>query len=184
VSSCSKNVSLGSIDKEKLFLAIPEWASKWYEKNQKKFPGICFSDSLMPGAQNYLIVFYMAAPHVEGTGSLAKVSAPGETTPVNRVGSFTTSYDSTWHYTYEGTVTTTITSVSAEKAPHNQPSTLLYVTAYSEKGIPISHHRPASVTKPKEKLVTKPGKSSDASLLVFRGMEELLNQTVADIAKM
>ena len=184
MSSCRKNVSLGSIDKEKLFLAIPEWASKWYEKNQKKFPGICFSDSLMPGARNYLVVFYMAAPHVEETGSLAKVAAPGETTPVNRVGSFTTSFDSTWHYTYDGTLTTTITSVSAEKAPHNQPSTLLYVTAYSEQGIPVSYHRPASGTKPVEKLVTKPGKSNDASLLASRGMEELLNQTMADIAKM
>ena len=182
--TCSKNVSLGSIDKQKLFLAIPEWVSKWHEKNQKRFPGICFSDSLMPGAQNYLVVFYMAAPHGAATESLAKISAPEETTPANGVGSFTANYESTWHYTYKGTVTTTITSVSAEKAPHNQPSTLLYVTAYSEQGIPISHHRPASVAKPVEKLVTKPGKSNDASLLASRGMEELLNQTMADIANM
>jgi hypothetical protein len=184
VPTCIKNVSLGSMDKEKLFLAIPEWALKWYEKNQKKFPGICFSDSLMSGAQNYLVVFYTAAPRVAGTESLEKISAPGEMTPVNGVGSFTPSYGSTWHYTCSGTVTTTITSVSAEKAPHNQPSTLLYVTAYSEQGIPVSHHWPASVTKPNEKSATKPGKSHAASLPAFRAMEELLNQTVADIAKM
>jgi hypothetical protein len=182
--TCSKNVSLGSIDKQKLFLAIPEWVSKWHEKNQKRFPGICFSDSLMPGAQNFLVVFYMTAPQVAATESLAKISAPAELAPGNGVGSFTASYGSTWHYTYEGTVTTTITSVSAEKAPHNQPSTLLYVTAYSEQGIPISHHLPASVTRPVEKLVNKPGKSNDTSLLASRGMEELLNQTMADIAKM
>jgi len=183
-STCIKNVSLGSIDKEKLFLAIPEWASKWHERNQRRFPGICFSDSLMPGARNYLVVFYTAAPQVATTESLAKISAPGEMTPANGAGSFTASFGSTWHYTYEGKVTTTITSVSAEKAPHNQPSTVLYVTAYSEQGIPISHHRPASATKPAEKLVTKPGKTNDASLLAPRGMEELLNQTMADIAKM
>jgi hypothetical protein len=182
--TCVKNVSLGSIDNQKLFLAIPEWVLKWHEKNQKRFPGICFSDSLMAGAQNYLVVFYMAAPPVAATETLAKISAPAELAPGNGGGSFTANYGSTWHYTYEGTVTTTITSVSAEKAPHNQPSTLLYVTAYSEQGIPISHHRPPSVTKPVEKLVTKPGKSNDASLLASRGMEELLNQTVADIAKM
>ena len=184
VSTCTKNVSLGSIEKERLFLAIPEWALNWHEKNQKRFPGICFSDSLMSGAQNYLVVFFMAAPQVSAAESLVKISPPGEMTPAHGEGSFTASYGSTWHYTYEGTVTTTITSVSAEKAPHNQPSTLLYVTAYSEQGIPVSHHRPASVQKPVERLVTKPGKSNDASLLAPRGMEELLNQTMADIAKM
>ena len=183
-STCIKNVSLGSMDKEKLFLATPEWALKWYEKNQKRFPGICFSDSLMPGAKNYLVVFYTAAPQVRGTESLAKIPALGEMTPVSGIGSFTASYGSTWHFTYEQTVTTTITSVSAEKAPHNQPSTLLYATAYSEQGIPISHHWPVSVSKPNKKTATKPGKSHEESLPAFRGMEELLNQMVADIARL
>jgi len=187
VSTCIKNVSLGSIDKERLFLAIPEWALKWQEKNQKRFPGICFSDSLMPGARNYLVVFYyMATPQVAGA-PLAKISALVEPTPAKGVGSFTTNYGSTWHYTYEGTVTTTITSVSAEKAPHNQPATLLYVTAYSQQGIPIARHWPASpvsIAKPIEKPAAKPGKSHDAPPPEFRGLEELLNQTLADIAKL
>jgi len=183
-STCIKNVSLGSMDKEKLFLAIPEWALKWYEKNQKRFPGICFSDSLMAGARNYLVVFYTAAQDVAGTESLAKISAPGEMTPASGMGSFTTSYGYSWHYTYERTVTTTITSVSAEKAPHNQPSTLLYATAYSEQGIPISHHWPAPITKPEKKTAAKRGNSLDESLPAFRRMEELLSQIVADIAKL
>jgi len=184
VSTCIKNISLGSMDKDKLFLAIPEWALKWHEKNQKRYPGICFSDSLMPGTRNYLIVFYTGAPQVAGTEALAKISAPGETPPANGMGGFTTSYGSTWHYTFEGTVTTTITSVSAEKAPHNQASTLLYVTAYSEQGIPISHHWPAPATKSDEKSAAKSRKNQDASLPAVRGMEELLNQSVTDIAKM
>jgi len=184
VSTCIKNISLGSMDKDKLFLAIPEWALKWHEKNQKRFPGICFSDSLMPGTRNYLVVFYTGAPQVAGTEALAKISAPGETPPASGMGGFTTSYGSTWHYTFEGTVTTTITSVSAEKAPHNQASTLLYVTAYSEQGIPISHHWPAPATKSDEKSSAKSRKNQDASLPVARGMEELLNQAVTDIAKM
>jgi len=184
VSTCIKNISLGSMDNDKLFLAIPEWALKWHEKNQKRFPGICFSDSLMPGTRNYLIVFYTGAPQVAGTEALAKISAPGETPPASGMGGFTTSYGSTWHYTLEGTVTTTITSVSAEKAPHNQASTLLYITAYSEQGIPISHHWPVAATKSDEKSATKSRKNQDASLPVARGMEELLNQAITDIAKM
>lgn len=184
MSTCIKNVSLGSMDKDKLFLAIPEWALKWHEKNQKRFPGICFSDSLMPGTRNYLIVFYTGAPQVAGAEALAKISAPGETTSASGMGGFTTSYGSTWHYTFEGTVTTTITSVSAEKAPHNQASTPLYVTAYSEQGIPISHHWPAPATKSDEKSAAKSRKNQDVSIPAVRGMEELLNQAVTDIAKM
>lgn len=182
-STCIKNVSLGSMDKDKLFLAIPDWALKWYEKNQKRFPGICFSDSLMPNAHNYLVVFYTAAPHVAGT-SLTNISAPGDVTPASGKGGFTTGYGSTWHYTYERTVTTTITSVSAEKAPHNEPSILLYATAYSEQGIPVSHRYPTSVTKPDKKTSTKPGKGHDVTLLEFRAMAELLNQVLEDIAKL
>lgn len=182
--TCIKNVSLGSMDKEKLFLAIPDWALMWYEKNQKRFPGICLSDSLMPGAHNYLVVFYTAAPLVAGTESLAKISAAREMTPESGMGGFTTGYGHAWHYTYDRTVTTTITSLSAEKAPHNQPSTLLYVTAYTEQGIPISHHRPSPVTKLDKKTANKPGKSHDMALPEFRAMAELLNQMMEDIAKL
>jgi hypothetical protein len=184
LSTCIKNVSLGSMDKDKLFLAIPEWALKWHEKNQKRFPGICFSNSLMPGVQNYLVVFYTAEPHAAGTESLANISGLGEMTPVSGKGGFTTSDGSTWHYTYEQTVMTTITSVSADMAPHNQPSTVLYATAYSEQGIPISRHWPASATELGKETSTKPRNSHDVSLPAFRRTEELLNQMVADIAKL
>jgi hypothetical protein len=184
VSSCIKNVSLGSMDKDRLFLAIPEWALKWHEKNQKRFPGICFSNALMPEAQNYLVVFYTAEPPAAGTEPLAKISGLGEMTPVIGKGGFTTSGGSTWHYAYEQTVMTTITSVSADTAPHNQPSTILYATAYSEQGIPISQHWPASASAPDKETSTKPRKSHDVSPPAFRRMEELLNQMVADIAKL
>jgi len=100
-AGCTKNVSLGSLDKEKLFLAIPEWAANWYEKNQKRFPGMCFSDSPMPGAQNYLVVFYTSAPAVSGIDSLKKISASADMSPLSGVGTFTTGYGSTWHYIYD-----------------------------------------------------------------------------------
>jgi hypothetical protein len=184
LSTCIKNVSLGSLDKDRLFLAIPEWALKWHEKNQKRFPGICFSNSLMPEAQNFLVVFYTAEPPAAGTESSAKISGLGEVTPVIGKGGFTTSAHSTWHYAYEQDVMTTITSVSADTAPHNQPSTILYATAYSEQGIPISQHWPASASAPDKETSTKPRKSHDVSPPAFRRMEELLNQMVADIAKL
>lgn len=183
-SNCNKNVSLGSMDKDKLFLAIPDWALKWYEKNQKRFPRICFSDSLMSGAKNYLVVFHMVGPHAPETESLAKVPSSGDTTSESGMGSFTASYGSTWHYTYERTVTTRILSVSAEMAPHDQPSTTLYATAYPEQGIPVSHYSATPGRKRVKETSYKPGKGSDVELPKFRIMEELLSRILQDIAKL
>ena len=180
-SNCNKNVSLGSMDKDKLFLAIPDWALKWYEKNQKRFPRICFSDSLMPGAKNYLVVFHMVGPHAPETG---KLPSSGDTTSESGMGSFTASYGSTWHYTYERTVTTTILSVSAEMAPHNQPSTSLYATAYSEQGIPVSRYSATSGRQRVKETSYKPGKRPDVELPELRVIEELLSHILEDIAKL
>jgi len=194
-AGCTKNVSLGSLDKEKLFLAIPEWAANWYEKNQKRFPGMCFSDSPMPGAQNYLVVFYTSAPAAPGIDSLKKISASADMSPLSGVGTFTTSYGSTWHYTYDRTATTTVTSVLVEKVPQNLQPNVLYATAYTEQGIPISQHWPTAITKrgretseKPEKLEKpgkpgKPGKNRDASLPAIHMMGELLNEMAEDIAK-
>lgn len=183
-SNCNKNVSLGSMDKDKLFLAIPDWALKCYEKNQKRFPKICFSDSLMSGAKNYLVVFHMVGPYAPETESLAKVPSSGDTTSESGMGSFTASYGSTWHYTYERTVTTTIVSVSAEMAPHNQPSTPLYATGYSEQGIPVSHYSATAGRKRVKEVSYKPGKAPDVELPEFRVMEELLSHILEDIVKL
>lgn len=182
-AGCTKNVSLGSLDKEKLFLAIPEWAANWYEKNQKRFPGMCFSDSPMPGAQNYLVVFYTSAPAVSGIDPLKNISASADISPLSGVGTFTTSYGSTWHYTYDRTATTTVTTVLTEKVPHNLQPNVLYATAYSEQGIPISQHWPTAITKKGKETSGKPGKNRDASLPAIHMMGELLNEMAEDIAK-
>jgi hypothetical protein len=182
-AGCRKNVSLGSLDKEKLFLAIPEWAAGWYEKNQKKFPGMCFSDAPMPGAQNYLIVFYTSAPAVSGTEPLKNISASADMSPDSGVGTFTTSYGSTWHYTYDRTATPTVTTVLMEKVPHNLQPNVLYATAYSEQGIPISQHWPTPITKKSKETSGKHGKKRDASLPAVHMMGELLNEMAEDIAK-
>jgi len=182
-AGCTKNVSLGSLDKERLFLAIPEWAANWYEKNQKRFPGMCFSDSPMSGAQNYLVVFYTSAPAVSGIDPLIKISASADMSPVSGVGTFTTSYGSTWHYTFDRTATTTVTTVLTEKVPHNLNSNVLYATAYSEQGIPISQHWPTAITKNGKETSGKRGKKRDTSSPEIRMMSELLNEMAEDIAK-
>jgi hypothetical protein len=180
---CAKNVSLASLEKEKLFLAIPEWAAEWYEKNQAKFPGLCFSNSLMPGAQNYLIVFYSAITHVPTIDAGSKTATSAGKSSVANVGTFTASYGTTWHYTYEETVTTTITSSSADKVPHNQPSNVLYARAYSEQGIPVAQHWAVVASKQSRETSAKPGKNRSTSFPAFHAADELLKQIAQDIAR-
>jgi len=183
-AGCTKNVSLGSLDKEKLFLAIPEWAANWYEKNQKRFPGMCFSDSPMLGAQNSLVVFYTSAPAVSGIDTLREISAAADMSPRSGVGTFTTNYGSTWHYTFDRTATTTVTTILTDKVPHSLQSNVLYATAYSERGIPISQHWPTAEAKNGKETSVKHGKNRDAALPEIRIMSDLLTQMAEDIAKL
>ena len=183
-AGCTKNVSLGSVDKERLFLAIPEWAANWYEKNQKRFPGMCFSDSPMLGAQNYLVVFYTSAPAVSGIDTLREISAAADMSPRSGVGTFTTNYGSTWHYTFDRTATTTVTTVLTDKVPHSLQSNVLYATAYSERGIPISQHWPTAAAKNGKETSVKHGKNRVAALPEIRIMSDLLTQMAEDIAKL
>src|SRR5256885_13075663 len=134
------------------------------EKNQKRFQGMCFSDSPMLGAHNYLVVFYTSAPVVSEIDKLREISAAADMSPTSGVGTFTTSYGSTWHYTYDRSATTTVTTVLTEKVPHNLQSNVVYAAAYSEQGTPISQHWPTAITKKGKETSGKPGKNRDASL--------------------
>src|SRR2546423_702390 len=182
-AGCTKNVALGSLDKERLFLAIPEWAANWFEKNQKRFPGMCFSDSPMLGAHNYLVVFYTSAPVVSEIAKLREISAAADMSPTSGVGTFTTNYGSTWHYTFDRTATTTVTTVLTEKVPHSLQSNVLYAPAFSEQGVPISQHWPTATANNGKGTSVKHGKNRDAALPEIHIMSDLLNQIAEDIAK-
>ena len=108
----------------------------------------------------------------------------GETTWGSGTGGFSASFGSTWHYTCAHAVTTAIISVSAEKAPHNRPSTLLYATAYFEQGTPVSHHSSTPGASTVKETSYNPGKGRDLDLLEFRVTEELLSRMMENIAKL
>ena len=182
---CTKNVTLGSVGKEKLYLGIPEWASRWLEKNSKKLPGICFSDSPMSGAQNFLIVFDTSEARVQ-TELLSTSSSSAAAWPEGQ-GAFTTSYGSTWHYNHNETVGTTVTSL-LDDCPHSHPAHVSHAMAYTEEGMPISQRRsPTETRKSKESSVkptsAKPGKTQDESTGAYRELDALLDLVVTDIEK-
>jgi hypothetical protein len=178
---CTKIVSLGSMENDRLVLATPDWAMQWLEKNQKKYPGVCFSDTPSAGVPNYLIVFSTAAPAAQQIEPVTTKPASDKTSAGSANGTFTTNFGSTWHYTYEKATTTTVTTDWNDKVPHNLQMPTLYATAYTERGIPVSQHWPA-LTKGEEKGSSKShGSKQDPLAAAARAMGELLGQMLADI---
>jgi hypothetical protein len=119
---CAKNITLGSLQSEKLALGAPPWAQAWISRNQKAVPSVCFSAAPLRGARNYLIVFYFVPA---GGNSNAAAPMPDSTSP----GAFAVKDGSMWSYT--GGVT--------QEAGQGQ---VWYVTAYSENGAAVAEEWP------------------------------------------
>jgi hypothetical protein len=179
---CAKIVSLGSMEKERLVLATPDWAMKWLEKNQKRFPGICFADSPLTGVSNFLIVFFTAAPPASPADAAAKTTVSASTASGSSSGTFTTSFGSTWHYTYDNAATTTVTTAWTESVPHNQQAQTLYATAYTERGIPISQHWPGPPKGHEKETTGSRGHKNDTVPPAVRIMSDLLGEMITDLA--
>src|SRR5205814_10676524 len=76
-----------------------------------------------------------------------------------------------------------VTTVLTEKVPHSLQSNVLYATAYSEQGVPISQHWPTATANNGKGTSVKHGKNRDAALPEIHIMSDLLNQIAEDIAK-
>jgi hypothetical protein len=155
---------------------------KWLEKNQKRFPGVCFADSPLTGVPNFLIVFFTTAPPTSQTDLAAKTADSLSTSPGSPDGTFTTSFGSTWHYTHDHAATTTVTTAWTESVPHNQQAQTLYATAYSERGIPISQHWPEPAKGHEKENSGGHGRKNDAMSPAVRIMSGLLGEMMTDLA--
>jgi hypothetical protein len=181
---CTKNISLGSVRAEKLVLGVPAWAAHWIEKNQKRIPEICFSETPMKGARNYLIVFSTSGDGARGKeiGEAALLSAKSGNS--GGVGTFTTNYGSTWHYSYDRNVGTTILTRDDADEPHGVPGQVLYATAYTEEGVPVSQRWPGQL----KKEINPAPKNSKKDKIQREALEhvsdDLLDQMVEEIQKL
>ena len=184
-ADCTKNVTIGGLKGEKLVLGTPDWAARWIEKNQKRMLRICFSDTPMATAKNYLIVFYTAPTPANGA-ALADLSATPQGTPAGGVGAFTLGYGSTWHYAQERNVGVTVLTRDVADEPQAEMAKVWYATAYTEEGVPVSEHWPDKTNKPiqLDQKDTKSKKAKEARAEIERITDELLDQMVGDIAKL
>jgi len=180
---CTKNVTLAGLKGERLVLGVPAWAAKWIEKNEKHMPEICFSETPMKTARNYLIVFSTPAGSTGSKDVADAVLNPAKDTTATGVGTFTTSFGSTWHYSYDRNVGTTVLTQDDADEPHGRPGQVLYATAYTEEGVPVSQRWPAQLKrelKSGEKNSKKVKGENEALENLSSG---LLAQMVQDIQK-
>jgi len=193
-ADCRKNITIGGLKGEKLVLGTPKWAAGWIEKNQKHMLDVCFSDTPMPGARNYLIVFYTSAPASSASDaanarSLA-VLAPQSTSPAGGVGTFTTSYGSTWHHFVDRNVGVTVNSSLDADQPQSQPDKVSYATAYTEEGVPVAQHWQGAPKKqiklnPDDPNVRKESKKEHHAREEMEHVADaLLSQMVEEIEKL
>lgn len=190
---CTKNITMGGLKGEKLVLGTPRWAANWVERNQKRMLQICFSDTPMPGARNYLIVFYTAAAASNGATIVSPAAPPPppqESSPAAGVGTFTTSYGSTWHYFYDRNVGTTVNSNLDADQPQSKPNQVTYATAYTEEGVPVAQHWRGAPKKqikvnPNDPDVRKESKKERHALEEIEQVSDaLLSQMVEEIEKL
>jgi hypothetical protein len=190
-ADCRKNVTIGGLKGEKLVLGTPKWAADWIEKNQKRMLDVCFSGTPMQGARNYLIVFYTSATTSGGPEAAnPAVPPPQGGSPAAGVGTFTTSYGSTWHYFFDLNVGVTVNSSLDADQPQSQPNKVSYAIAYTEEGVPVAQHWQAA---PKKQIRLNPDdpnarreskKERHAREEVEHVADALLSQMVEEIEKL
>jgi hypothetical protein len=178
---CTKNVTLAGLSGETLVLGVPAWAAKWIEKNEKRTPQICFSETPMKGARNYLIVFSTPAGQTSKNLADAAVNAKGGNAGV---GTFTTLYGSTWHYSFDRNVGTTILTQDDADEPHGTPGQVLYATAYTEEGVPVAQRWPGQLKKEIKPSEKNPKKLKGETEALEHVSSDLLGQMVDDIEKL
>jgi hypothetical protein len=179
---CTKNITLGGLRGEKLVLGVPGWAARWIDKNEKRMPAICFSETPMKSARNYLIVF--STPGGATSKDIADLAVnPTKVGSAAGVGAFSTNFGSTWHYSVDRNVGTTILTQDDADEPHGSPGQVLYATAYTEEGVPVSQRWPSQPKKEFNKAEKNPKKAKDEMEALERVSSDLLSQMVEDIQK-
>jgi hypothetical protein len=134
ISGCQENISFASIEGGQLYSAGPSFTQKWVEKNSRKYPTACFSQTPSATSSNILFVFSTSAESFVGLYPTTRTNRATSTNPVQGSGTVTDNYGGTWNYNYAGTVTTTTTTTSRIELPYVDTTRNLFLYVYDWNG--------------------------------------------------
>jgi len=180
---CAKNISFAVAEGGQIVSRAPQFTQKWIEKNQKRYAGLCFSQTPNNQAMNYVLVFSTSRSSFDGIFPTVKTSTDTNSSPISGSGTITTDSGSMWSYTYEGTETTTTTTTTQENLPYTDTTTSLYVNAYSQNGELVSQRSRAITTRQGGEGANTLGYNLGAALGAIHIKERLLKDAVEDVVK-
>jgi hypothetical protein len=180
---CVKNISFAVAQGGQIVSRAPQFTQKWIEKNQKKYPSLCFSQNPNPQATNYVLVFSTSRSSFNGIFPTVVTSTSTNSSPISGSGTITSGSGSMWNYTYEGTETTTTTTSTQENLPYTDTTSTLYVNAYSQNGALISQRWRSITTRQGGEGANTFGYNLGAALGAIHIKERLLKDAVEDVVK-
>ena len=180
---CEKNISFAVAESGQIVSRVPGWVQSWIDKNQKKYAGLCFSQSPNPQSSNFLLVLSASQAAFNGLYPTVRTNTHTSTTPVSGRGTVTDNYGGMWNYTYNGTVTTTTTSTTQQNLPYTDTSNTLYLYGYDQHGKLISEHWRTITTRQGGDGANTLGYNLGAALGAVHFKAHLLKSGIADITK-
>ena len=136
VSSASKAISFAYAYTGGVYLGTPKWVSDWVAKHSKKFPSIQFSQTPVPGAENYLVVLSSDKRQLEGFQPVLRVVTVSSASNVSGNG-MVTGGGGMWFYSLSGNVTTNTTLMVHEDVPYVLETETIYAVAYNKLGLVV-----------------------------------------------
>lgn len=80
-SKCAQNISFAVAGNGRIVTEVPGFAEKWIRKHQKNYPGICFSQTPLAQAENYLLAFANSTSAFNGIYPTVKTSTNTSVSP-------------------------------------------------------------------------------------------------------
>lgn len=178
---CEKNISVGIANGNQVATVVPDFAARWIQSNQKKYPKVCFWQKPLPNKRNYLLIFANSQQAFTGMEPVVRRSTTTSTTPLSGSGTVTDNYGGTWDFTYSGTETTTTTTTTTENLPYSLNTNTLYVTTYDQNGRVLSQRSKAVSQKIGGDPNSSIGYNLASALMAVHSRQHLLKEGVDDV---
>jgi len=139
-SSCTNTVTFAVAENRGLNYRLPNVSPKWFDKTQKKFPNICFSQygaHTSTNTEQYLIVLSTQSSAFNGLYPTYRTTSDTTASPISVVAQFQITAARSGTNTYQGTIATTTTTTQQTALPYTDTTMGLFANAYDQRGNPI-----------------------------------------------